>query len=198
MLLAETGRDDLREKLGVALSAHYGVQGVDKLPENVRRSLLVENMPEAAKDNFSFKVHEQMKAQIEANAKAMTETPYTTYAVRTNGKPPAGYNFDDPANVAAVAKSRAGTQAAFTANDRTGPVSVFEGKEAEAFGNVLTNGDSGAAAAIAAGARQPADRYLSGHAEPETGQGSDHRHDGQQGPGADVGRHAGRGQVLAG
>jgi hypothetical protein len=147
MLLAETGRDDLREKLGVALSAHYGVQGVDKLPENVRRSLLVENMPEAAKDNFSFKVHEQMKAQIEANAKAMTETPYTTYAVRTNGKPPAGYNFDDPANVAAVAKSRAGTQAAFTANDRTGPVSVFEGKEAEAFGNVLANGDSGAAAA---------------------------------------------------
>lgn len=145
-LLTETGRDDLREKLGVALSSHYGVQGVDKLPENVRRSLLVENLPAAAQDNFAFKVHEQMKAKIEADAKAMQETPYSTYAVRTGGKPPVGYDFSRPDSVAAVATARAGTQAAFSANDRTGPVSVFEVKEGEAFGNVLTNGDAAVAA----------------------------------------------------
>lgn len=109
---------------------------------------------------LAYQVHQQMAAQIEANAKAMQETPYSTYAIRTNGKPPIAYNFDDPANVAAVAKSRAGTQAAITANDRTGPMSVFEGKEAEAFAGALTNGDSAAAAQSLAGLSDlPSDIY---------------------------------------
>ena len=159
-LLNEVGRDDLRDKLAVAVAGHYGVEGIDKLPESTRRALIVETAPEAAKDNFSFRVHDYMQAQIAATAKAMQETPYSTYAARTGGKPPAAYNFDDPQNVAAVAKMRAGTGAAIVANDRTAPVSVFEGKESETFGNTLTNGDPAVAAQSLGGlASLPTDVY---------------------------------------
>jgi hypothetical protein len=144
-VLRETGQDDLRQKVDLALQSHYGVEDLDKLPTYVRQAWVSQTAPEARDSVLAFQVHQHMAGMIQANAKAMEETPYTTYAARTNAKPPLAYNFDDPGNVAAVARARAGTQAAFRANDRTGPVSVFEGKEGEAFGNALTNGDSGTA-----------------------------------------------------
>lgn len=160
-LLRETGRDDLREKLTIALADHYGVgKDLDRLPLNVRQAWVTQSAPEAASSNFAFKVHEHMAATIAANAKAMTETPYSTYAVRINARPPPAYNFDDPQNVAAVATVRAGQQKAIRANDGTGPVSVFEGKEGEAFANTLTNGDPAKAAQALAGlAPLPDDIY---------------------------------------
>jgi Phage tail lysozyme len=145
-VLHETGQDDQRAKIEKALMAHYGVQDLDKLPESMRRAWVVQTGQESRDSVIASQVHDQMAANIEATAKAMRETPYTTYAARTRSAPPAAYNFDDPQSVAAVAKARAGTQAAFTANDRTAPVSVFEGKEGDAFANVLTNGDAGVAA----------------------------------------------------
>lgn len=159
-VLRETGQDDLRKKIDIALMSHYGVQDLDKLPESVRQSWVTQSLPQAQESPLAFQVHEHMAAQIEANAKAMQETPYSTYAIRTGAKPPPAFNFDDPQNVAAVARARAGAQASFSANDRTGPVSVFEGKEGGAFANVLTNGDAGTAAESLAGlADLPKDVY---------------------------------------
>jgi hypothetical protein len=109
---------------------------------------------------IAFQVHEHMATTIAANAKAMQETPYSTYAVRTSAKPPPAYDFSNPDAVSGVATLRAGQQKAFRANDGTGPVSVFEGKEGEAFANTLTNGDPKAAAQSLAGlANLPTDIY---------------------------------------
>ncbi len=114
----------------------------------------------SAESPIAFQVHEHMAETIAANAKAMQETPYSTYAVRTNAKPPPAYNFEDPANVAQTATVRAGLQKTIRNNDGTGPMSVFEGKEADAFANKLTNGDPGVAAQSLAGlAALPDDIY---------------------------------------
>ncbi|MCK1445429.1 hypothetical protein IVB43_23880 [Bradyrhizobium sp. 48] len=95
---------------------------------------------------IAFQVHEQMAETLKANAQAMEKSPYSTWAVRSQGKPPAVYDFNDPGNIGAVAALRASTQKTIRANDRTGPISVFEGEEAKAFANTLTNGDANVAA----------------------------------------------------
>lgn len=159
-VLKETGQDDLRKRMDVALMAHYGVKELNSLPTSVRQAWVTQSAPQAKDSPIAFQVHEHMAATIAANAKAMQDTPYSTYAVRTNAKPPPAYNFDDPANVAAVATVRAGQQKAIRANDGTGPASVFEGKEGEAFANTLTNGDPAKAAQALAGlAALPDDIY---------------------------------------
>jgi hypothetical protein len=159
-LLRETGRDDLRDKLNVSLLAHYGVKELDSLPTSVRQAWATQSTPQAASSNLAFKVHEHMASTIAANADAMQKTPYSTYAVRTQAQPPPAYNFDDPQSVGAVATMRAGLQKTIRNNDGTGPMSVFEGKEAEAFGSSLTNGDPAKAAQSLAGlAALPDDIY---------------------------------------
>lgn len=159
-VLRETGRDDLRRKIDTALMAHYGVQDLDKLPESVRQAWVTQSAPQARDNVVSFQVHEAMSTQIEANAKAMKEQPYSTWAARTGGKPPVAYDFQRPDTVGAVATARAGTQATITANDRTGPMSVFEGKEAESFANILDNGEGQAAAQALGGLSSlPTDVY---------------------------------------
>lgn len=159
-VLAETGQDDLRQRMNIALMAHYGVKELDKLPENVRQSWVTQSKAQAGESPLAFQVHEHMADTIAANAKAMQDTPYSTYAVRTNGKPPPAYNFNDPEAVGVVAANRAALQKTIRANDGTGPVSVFEGKEAQAFANVLTNGDPAIASASLNGlASLPGDVY---------------------------------------
>lgn len=150
-VLRETGQDDLRKRMDIALMAHYGVKELDKLPLNVRQAWVTQSTGDAKDSPIAFQVHEHMAETISANAKAMTETPYSTYAVRTNSKPAPAYDFGNPESVAGVASIRAGTQKAIRNNDGTGPISVFEGKEAEAFGNALTNGDAKVAAASLSG-----------------------------------------------
>ncbi|TAL43848.1 MAG: hypothetical protein EPN91_05685 [Salinibacterium sp.] len=159
-LLRETGRDDLREKLDVALRGHYAVDELNKLPQSVREAWLTQTTPEAAQSNFAFKVQEAIKTGIQATENAMKETPYSTYATRTKALPPAAYDFSKPDTIGATATLRAGQQRAIRANDESGPISVFEGKEGEAFGNLLTNGDPKAAAQALSGlAGLPDDVY---------------------------------------
>jgi hypothetical protein len=111
-----------------------------------------------------------MAETIKANAEAMQKTPYSTYAVRTNAKPPPAYNFENPeyGPVSPPSAPGATLQKTFRANDGTGPVSVFEGKEGEAFANTLTNGDPARPRNRWRG-WPPAGRYLSGHAGAEAG-----------------------------
>lgn len=150
-VLKETGQDDLRKRMDIALMAHYGVKELDSLPLAVRQAWVVQSAPQGRDSPIAFQVHEHMAATIAANAKAMQDTPYSTYAVRTNAKPPPAYDFQNPDSISAVATIRAGQQKTIRANDGTGPQSVFEGKEGEAFANLLTNGDPKAAAQSLAG-----------------------------------------------
>lgn len=159
-VLKETGQDDLRKRMDVALMAHYGVKELDSLPTSVRQARVTQSAPQAKDSPIAFQVHEHMAETIKANAEAMQKTPYSTYSVRTNATPPPAYNFDDPNSVASVAAVRAGQQKAIRANDGTGPMSVFEGKEGEAFANTLINGDPGKAAQALSGlAGLPEDVY---------------------------------------
>lgn len=145
-VLKETGQDDQRKKLDIALMAHYGVKDLNSLPANVRQSWVGQSARVARDSVVAFQVHEAMANTIKSNAEAMTTTPYSTWAVRTNGAPPAAFNFQDPRNVSTVASNRAAVQKTFRNNDGTAPTSVFEGKEADGFANVLTNGDPAVAA----------------------------------------------------
>lgn len=150
-VLKETGQDDLRKRMDIALMAHYGVKELDSLPLAVRQAWVAQSTPQTKDSPIAFQVHEHMAATIKANADAMEKTPYSTYAVRTNAKPPPVFNFDDPNSIGPVSAIRAGQQKAIRANDGTGPVSVFEGKEGEAFANTLINGDPAKAAQALAG-----------------------------------------------
>src|SRR5262249_2860438 len=129
-VLRETGQDELRRKVDGALMAHYGVAELDKLPEATRRAWATQAAPEARDSVIALQVPDQMAARIEANVQAMKDAPYSTWAARTGGKPPPVYDFGNPGSVGATATARAGIGAAIAANDRTGPRSVFEAKEA--------------------------------------------------------------------
>jgi len=158
-VIAETGQTELKQRMNSALLAHYGVKEIDKLPEPIRAAWVQQSRP-GIDSPIAAQVYDHMAASIKASADAMKDTPYSTYAVRTRGAPPPAYNFNDPQAIAVVAANRAATQKAIRANDGTGPVSVFEGKEAEAFANTLTNGDPAAAGAALNGlASLPDDVY---------------------------------------
>lgn len=158
-VIAETGQTDLKQRMESALTAHYGVKEIDKLPEPVRAAW-VQQARAGIDGPVAAQVYDHMAASIDATTKAMQDTPYSTYAARTQGKPPPAYNFSDPQNVAAVASNRAALQKSFRNNDGTGPVSVFEGKEAQGFATALTSGDPATAASSLNGlASLPDDVY---------------------------------------
>jgi hypothetical protein len=150
-VIQQTGRADLRGRVDEALMAHYGVKDLDTLPTADRQAWVTQTSTAAANDALQFRVHEHMAATIEANAKAMQDTPYSTWSMRTNAPPPSAYNFDDPDQVGGVAAKRVAMQKTFRNNDRIAPTSVFEGKEAQGFAAALTNGDPAKAAQSLAG-----------------------------------------------
>lgn len=138
--IRETGRHDLIPRLENAMQSNDGVKGVSGQPLSTQWAFRAALVNTAAKsgDETERKVIGKIVEGIDAMQAGMKQTPYTTASsIRGLHDAPGPLNFGDGAAFAAEIGRRNGFQSIQMSHDGTGPISVFEKVENEAFRGAL-------------------------------------------------------------
>lgn len=144
-----SGRRDLLPKLEEAAAAYDLANGLTNQPASVRQALRGQLQTEATgADTARRVVIDKAEETVKAVERGMAETPYSTAAQRGIHQPPGAFDFANPRSVEVEAGKRVADQMVQRNYDGTGPISVFEGREADGFRQALTQGDPQKAAAL--------------------------------------------------
>jgi hypothetical protein len=138
--LQMTGRGDLRRRLEEATTAYDTAKGLSNLPTSQREALRGRLAAVAAEgaDPVQRRIIDTAVETARKTQESMSTRPYSTAAQRFGTTSPFPMVFEDPQAMAGAVQQRDGIQGVIRNVDGTGPISIFEGEEAEAFRGALS------------------------------------------------------------